>query len=92
MSFLVRWRSIYTRGRSDSLLSPVVLGVMADSRAASPNASLSGRSEARKGYDRKRNASRVCLFKAFERWRAFQDEHGLQTDKDIAEFLLDNYV
>ena len=85
-------------GRSDSLLSTIVLGVMADSRyrasssKANPNASRFTRSEARKEYDRKRNDSGVCLFKAFERWRAFQDELGLKTDKDVAEFLLDNYV
>ena len=43
------------------LLSPVVLGVMADSRAqsskANPNANRSGGSEVRKEYDGKRNAS-----------------------------------
>ena len=91
-SFLVRWRNIYTRGR---FVLP--LGVMADSRASSSkmnpsNTSRSSQSEARKEYDRKRNASRVSLFEAFEKWREFQDKHGLKTDKDVAEFLLENFV
>ena len=66
---------------------------MADSRASSSkvnptNTSRSSSSEARKEYDRKRNASTVSLFEAFERWREFQDEHDLKTDKDVAEFSL----
>ena len=48
-------------------MSPVGLGVMADSRAwsskANPNASRSGGSEVRKGYDKKRNASRSFYLK-----------------------------
>ena len=91
-SFLVQWRNIYTRGR---FVFP--LGVMADSRASSSkvnpsNTSRSSRSEARKEYDRKQNASRVSLFEAFEWWREFQDEHDLKTDKDVVEFLLENFV
>ena len=73
----------------------IVLGVMADSRASSfkpnPNTSRFGRSEARKEYHKKRNASGVCLFEASER-RRFRDEHDLKTDKDVAEFLPGNYV
>ena len=30
--------------------------------------------------------------KCVEKWRAFQDEHSLKTDKDVAEFLLNNYL
>ena len=92
-SLLVRWCIIYMHGRY--VFRCIVLGVMADSKAPSskpnPNTSRFGRSEARKEY-KKWNASRVCLFEAFERWRAFRDEHGLKTDKDVAGFLLDNYV
>ena len=61
-SFLVQWRIIYI---GCFVFRCIVFGVMSDSRASSskpnPNTSRFGRSEARKEYDKKRSASRVCL-------------------------------
>ena len=70
---------------------------MADSAAPSSDINPSEishrtRSEARREYDKKRDASKVCLFDAFEKWRAFKEEHKLKTDQHVAEFLLDNYA
>ncbi|XP_028408627.1 uncharacterized protein LOC114531170 isoform X2 [Dendronephthya gigantea] len=70
---------------------------MADSDAPSSNINPSEisrhtRSEARREYDKKRDASKVCLFYTFERWRAFKEEHKLKTDQHVAECLLDHYA
>ena len=71
-------------------------GVMADSVASSldqnpSNTSRRIRSAARKEYDKKRDASKIFLFDAFERWRELKKEHNLKSDKDVAEFLLGSY-
>ena len=70
---------------------------MADSGASSSAKSPSNtkrrcRSDARKVYDKKRDASKVFLFDTFERWRAFKEERNLKTDQNVADFLLDNYA
>ena len=73
------------------------LGMMADSGASTscqnPSSKISSsRSEARKQYETKRDASRVVLVDAFEKWREFREEHGLKTDQNVAEFLLNFYA
>jgi hypothetical protein len=70
---------------------------MADSGASSSaknpsNTKRRCRSDARKVYDKKRDASRIFLLDAFERWRAFKQEHNLKTDQNVADFLLDHYA
>ncbi len=50
------------------------------------------RSDARKVYDKKTDASKISLFDAFERRGAFKQEHNLKTDQNVADFLLDHYA
>ena len=50
------------------------------SRSNRPVTKPRGRSEARKTYEKKTNATRIFLCDAFERWRAFSEEHNLKTD------------
>ena len=66
---------------------------MGDSGASSSQGNPSSRFDkgSLKKLQKKRNASRVCLYEAFERWRVFKDEHNLKSDKDLAEFLLNSY-
>jgi hypothetical protein len=45
----------------------------------------------RKDYYARRDASRVYLFENFAPWREFKKKHGLKTDTDIAEMLLENF-
>ena len=79
-------------------VSPVVLqGVMADSGASCSginpsNTKRRSKSEGRKIYEKKRDASRAFLFDAFERWRAFREEYNLKTDQNVANFLLDYHA
>ena len=49
------------------------------------------RTEARKEYDKKRDASRVFLFDAIERWRTLKEDKNFKTDQEVADFLLDIY-
>ena len=72
-------------------------GVMADSGASSSSSNCLftkplSRSEARKAYEKKRNATRMFVCDAFERWRVFSKEHNLKTTQNVANFLLDNYT
>jgi hypothetical protein len=46
----------------------------------------------RKEYFDRRNASRVYLLDSFPRWRAFKEENGIETDRDVANMLLDWYM
>ena len=66
---------------------------MADPGASTSQGKLSSRFDkgSVKELQKKRNASRVCLYEAFERLRVFKDEHNLKSDKDVAEFLLNSY-
>ena len=66
---------------------------MADSGSSSSQGKPSSRFDkgSLKKLQKKRNASRVCLYEAFETWRVFKDENNLKSDKDVAEFLLNSY-
>jgi hypothetical protein len=46
----------------------------------------------RKEYFDRRNASRVYLLDSFPRWTAFKEENGIETDRDVANMLLDRYM
>ena len=48
--------------------------------------------QASKEYDSKRDKSKVYLFDVHERWKAFKEERGCETDKDVAELLLDEFI
>lgn len=45
----------------------------------------------RKEYKAMRDSSRVALLGSFARWRAFKAKHGLNSDADVAEMLLDHF-
>ena len=45
----------------------------------------------RKQYYANRDASKVYLFGAFARWRAFKEALNLRSDMDVANMLLDAY-
>ena len=69
---------------------------MADSSASTSHLNPSKTSERtlselEKEPRKRKNACRVGLYGAFEKWRLFKDEMKLATDKDVAEFLLDSY-
>ena len=46
----------------------------------------------RKGYFAKRDATKVCLLEAFDRWKVVKEENDLKSDKQVAEMLLDLYM
>ena len=50
------------------------------------------RTSARKEYDSKRDKSKVYLFDVHERCKAFKEERGCETDKDVAELLLNEFI
>ena len=50
------------------------------------------RTSARKEYDRKRDNSKVYLLDVYERSKAFKEERGCETDKDVAELLLNEFI
>ncbi|XP_026111452.1 uncharacterized protein LOC113087934 [Carassius auratus] len=41
--------------------------------------------------DKVRNKTRICIGDAFERWRRLKTEKNLNTDANVANFLLDSY-
>ena len=66
-----------------------------DPKPSSSNPSSSGtnieKKAGRKDYYARRDASRVYLFENFAPWREFKKKHGLKTDADVAEMLLENF-
>ena len=53
--------------------------------------SASLKTEKRKAYIARRDASKVYLYDVFGRWRAFKESKGIKSDKDVAEMLLESY-
>ena len=45
----------------------------------------------RKDYTAKRDATKIALYEQFQRWRSLKDTLKLNTDKQFAEILLDQY-
>ncbi|XP_062371717.1 zinc finger protein ZFP2-like isoform X2 [Sardina pilchardus] len=52
--------------------------------------SIFERTIANKAAERERSKTRVVIGAAFQRWRQLKDQEGLQTDADVALFLLDS--
>ena len=73
---------------------------MADPQESRPSTStaspLTAESETakskRKQYFAKRDATKVCLLGAFDRWKAVKEENRLRSDQQVAEMLLDLYA
>uniref|UniRef100_A0A3Q1FGM6 Uncharacterized protein n=1 Tax=Acanthochromis polyacanthus TaxID=80966 RepID=A0A3Q1FGM6_9TELE len=42
--------------------------------------------------DRQRSKRKVHLGQAFQRWREFREQKGIETDAELAVLLLDRYV
>ena len=45
----------------------------------------------RKSYLKNRDATKVCLYEQFERWRQLKEEIKANTHKEVAAILLDSY-
>ena len=45
----------------------------------------------RKSYLKNRDATKVCLYEQFERWRHLKEEMKAKTHKEVAAVLLDSY-
>uniref|UniRef100_A0A673LVG4 Uncharacterized protein n=1 Tax=Sinocyclocheilus rhinocerous TaxID=307959 RepID=A0A673LVG4_9TELE len=46
----------------------------------------------KKGYDQARGRTRVNIGAAFQRWRELKEREGLESDAEVALFLLDRGV
>uniref|UniRef100_A0A8C1VA40 Uncharacterized protein n=1 Tax=Cyprinus carpio TaxID=7962 RepID=A0A8C1VA40_CYPCA len=46
----------------------------------------------KKGYDHERAKTRVNIGAAFQRWRELKEREGLESDAEVAFFLLDRRV
>lgn len=45
----------------------------------------------RKDYLKKRDATKICIYDQFARWRELKDEIHAKTDKEVAAFLLNKH-
>jgi hypothetical protein len=44
-----------------------------------------------KEYLKRRDATKICLYKQFTRWRELKEQFQVKTDKEVAAFLLNKH-
>jgi hypothetical protein len=44
-----------------------------------------------KEYLKRRDATKICLYEQFTRWRELKEQLQVKTDKEVAAFLLDKH-
>ena len=76
-----------------------IANIMADSEGSQPLISSSNLTTAgkkatseRKEYFARRDATRVCLLEANDRWKAVKEENNFNNDRQVAKMLLDFYA
>ncbi len=53
---------------------------------------MKGQNIKKKGFDQARGRTRVNMGAAFQWWRKLKEQEGLESDAEIASFLLDRQV